>query len=612
MPSSLAARTRPTARSWRAVAVVTLAVALVLPVGASSGASQPMATPMVRQLAWWADGNAAGLTSLTTRLRAAGASVVARLSIADAVVVEVPSTWQAPRGVATAADRPMSVAGNADDSQPGVRHGEQGPGNASDDSFDGDGVTVAVVDTGVADVADLAGSVEHVNVSGAPRGDGYGHGTFLAGLIASSGASSGGLYRGVAPKANILDVQVAAADGSTSLLRVLAGLQAVAERARRDDSLRVVNLSLSADDPGFSGIDPLSRAVESLWARGLVVLVAAGNDGPNDGTVSVPGTDPAVITVGALDDGGTRTRSDDVVAPFSARGNAAAPNVKPDLVAPGVSTIGLRAPGSIVDTEHPTARVGSANFRGSGTSMATAIASGTVAGLLSELPNLDPDDVKGALMRGAYEITGDRTATGAGGLDLRGATAAVEQMSQDRQQWSGRTVAAVYDRFATAWRNGSRSDATAAWLQLPLGLRAQVAAAWATSVAGSSDATDEQAVRARAWAQDGELGADWVARTWAARTWAARTWAADDWAARTWAARTWASDNWAARTWAARTWAADDWAARTWAARTWSGDDWAARTWAARTWAADDWAARTWAARTWSARTWAFAEWDTS
>jgi serine protease AprX len=602
MPSSLAARTRPTARSWRAVAVATLAVALVLPVSASSGAAQPTATPMVRQLAWWADGSAAGLTSLTTQLRASGASVVARLSIADAVVVEVPSTWRAPMGVATAADQPMRVAGDADDSQPGVRDGGQGPGNGSDDSFDGDGVTVAVVDTGVADVPDLRGSVQHVNVSGAPRGDGYGHGTFLAGLIASSGASSGGLYRGVAPKADILDVQVAAADGSTSLLRVLAGLQAVAERARRDDSLRVVNISLSADDPGISGIDPLSRALESLWARGLVVLVAAGNDGPNDGTVSIPGTDAAVITVGALNNAGTLTRSDDVVASFSARGNPANPNVKPDLVAPGVSTVGLRAPGSIVDTEHPTARVGSANFRGSGTSMATAVASGAVAGLLSELPNLDPDDVKGALMQGAYDIPGDRTATGAGGLDVRGAKAAVQQLSQDRQAWSGRTVAGAYDRFANAWRRGSRNEATTAWLQLPLGLRTQVAAAWATSVAGNTDATDEQAVQARTWAQDGDLGGGWLARTWAARTWAG-----DDWAARTWAARTWATDDWAARTWAARTWAA-----RTWAARTWAGDDWAARTWAARTWAADDWSARTWAARTWAARTWAFADWDTS
>jgi serine protease AprX len=569
MPPSCPAPLRPTARSWRAVAVATLAVAMVLPASASPGATEPVAVPMVQQLAWWAGGTAAGMNNLTAELRTAGASVVGRLSLANAVVVEVPNTWQAPVGIATAADQPMNVAGTADSSaQPVARNGPLA-GAGSDDSFDGDGVTVAILDTGVADVPDLRGSVEHVNVSGAAKGDGYGHGTFLAGLIASSGVSSNGLYRGVAPKANILDVQVAAPDGSTSLLRVLAGLQVIAERARRDDSLRVVNISLSADNPGTAGIDPLSRALESLWARGLVVVVAAGNDGPNPGTVTVPGTDPAVITVGALDTLTTPSRSDDVVAPFSARGGAGDPNVKPDLVADGVSTVGLRAPGSVIDTQHPTARVGSANFRGSGTSMATAAASGEVAGLLSELPDLDPDDVKAALMQGAYDVPGDRTASGAGGLDVVGAKAAAEQLSHDRQHWSGRAVTAAYDRFATAWRNGSRSEATTAWLQLPVELRAQVATAWATAVAGNDDATDAQVARARAWARDDDLGAGWVARTWAARTWAGDDWAARTWAARTWAARTWAARTWAARTWAARTWAADDWAARTWAFAGW-------------------------------------------
>jgi serine protease AprX len=597
MPTSFAAPVRPTVRrrEWQALTVVALAVALVLPATASAGSTAPAAGPVVHQLAYGADGSGAGLTSLSATLRAVGATVVSRLSIADAVVVEVPSTWQAPVGVATAPDSAMTVAGNADSSQPS---NSQGPfaGPSAGASFDGNGITVALVDTGVADVPDLRGSVTHVNVSGGPRGDGYGHGTFLAGLIASSGASSNGLYQGIAPAANILDVQVAAADGSTSLLKVLAGLQVVAERARRDDSIRVVNLSLSADDPGTTEIDPLSRAVEALWNRGLVVVVAAGNDGPDAGTVTIPGTDPAVITVGALDDKGTMTRSDDVVAPFSARGIAGDPAMKPDLVADGVSTVGLRAPGSIIDTQHPTARVGTANFRGSGTSMASAVAAGQVAGLLSVLPDLDPDDVKAALTSGANDLPGDVTATGAGGVDLVGAKAAAQRLSQDRQQWSGRNVGAAYNRFAAAWGNGSQSDATAAWLQLPLSLRAQVAKAWGNAVAANIDATDAQVFQARTWANATDLGANWLARTWAARTWAG-----DNWAARTWAARTWATDNWAARTWAARTWAA----------RTWAGDDWSARTWAARTWAADDWSARTWAARTWAARTWAFADWGT-
>jgi serine protease AprX len=589
MTSLFSARIRPV-RSWRALAGASLAVALVLPVGATSGSAGstagPVAAPLVRQLAFWADGSAAGVSSLTARLRSTGATVVSRLSIADAVVVEVPSSWQPPAGVATAADRPMNVAGNADSSTPPAQRSGTGSARGSADSFDGDGVTVAVVDTGVADVPDLRGSVQHVNVSGAPRGDGYGHGTFLAGLIASSGASSGGLYRGVAPQAGILDVQVAAADGSTSLFRVLAGLQAVADRARRDDTLRVVNLSLSADDPGAPGIDPLSRALEGLWNRGLVVVVAAGNDGPDAGTVSVPGTDPAVITVGALDSSGTPARGDDVVAPFSARGIAGDPYAKPDLVAPGVSTVGLRAPGSVIDTDHPTARVGSANFRGSGTSMATAIASGDVAGLLSVLPDLDPDDVKDALTHGAYAIPGDATATGAGGIDLVGAKAAAQQMSQDHAQWAGRAVSGAYDRFAAAWQSGSRSAAMTAWLQLPASLRVRVAEAWAASVADNGLADEDQAATAHSWATDPDLGAAWLSRSWASRSWASL-----DWASRSWASRSWASRSWASRSWASRSWADDDWASRSWASRSWASRSWASRSWASRSWAVDGWGA---------------------
>jgi serine protease AprX len=588
MPSSLSASFRP-ARSWRVAAVAAVAVALLMPASASSGASAPTTSPTVRQLAFWADGGAAGLTSLAAELRTSGAKVVSRLTVADAVVVEVPSTWQPPVGVATAGDRAMNVAGNADTStQPAQRSGT-GSGNGSADSFDGDGVTVAIVDTGVADVPDLRGSVQHVNVSGAAKGDGYGHGTFLAGLIASSGASSGGLYRGVAPKADILDVQVAAADGSTSLFRVLAGLQAVADRARRDDSLRVVNLSLSADDPGASGIDPLSRALEGLWNRGLVVVVAAGNDGPDAGTVSVPGTDPAVITVGALDTLRTVSRSDDVVAPFSARGIAGDPNAKPDLVAPGVSTVGLRAPGSVIDTDHPTARVGSANFRGSGTSMATAVASGDIAGLLSVLPDLDPDDVKDALTQGAYAVPGDRTATGAGAIDLVAAKAAAQRMTQDHAQWAGKDVSAAYDRFAAAWQSGSRSAAMTAWLQLPASLRARVADAWASSVSDDGLADENQAATAHRWASDSDLGAAWLSRSWASRSWATLDWASRSWASRSWASRSWASRSWASRSWASRSWADDDWASRSWASRSWASRSWASRSWASRSWAADDW-----------------------
>ena len=547
--SSVQAVSRP----WTVAAVLAVAVSLALP-AAAGGVAAPEVAPSVRQVAWWADDLAGtgGMDALTTRLRASGASVVRRLPLASSVVVDVPGSWRPPTGVRTTVDRPMTVLGTKDHS---ARSKTQpaGPPAASPTSSDGSGVTVALVDTGVADVAELP-TIAHVNVSGAPTGDGFGHGTFLAGIIAGNGSASDGRYAGIAPGARILDVQVAAADGSTSLLRVLAGLQVVADRARHDDSLRVVNLSLSAGDPGASGLDPLSRAVESLWARGLVVIVSAGNDGPGPATVTVPGTDAAVITVGALDDMGTTSRADDVVATFSARGVAGDPDAKPDLVAPGVKVVGLRAPGSVIDTQYPAGRVGESNFRGSGTSMATAVASGAAAGLLAALPDLDPDEVKLALTQGAYALPGGHEATGAGGLDAAGARLAADRLVQERRLWSEAAVTAQYQRFAEAWQNGSSEEATAAWMELPLALRAQVADAWATSVAADGRADEIQAATARAWAGDRDLGAGWLSRSWASRSWVA-----EDWASRSWASRSWAADDWASRSWASRSWAAGEW-----------------------------------------------------
>jgi serine protease AprX len=569
--------------TWRAAAAVAVALILAATVGSPATGSAAAPAPTVPQIAWWSDGTGTSLDDLASVLQAAGATVVERLSVASAVVVNVPRGWHAPRGVAAAPDQALRVAstGSTSAEASAVRTTVAG-----DDSSTGDGVTVALVDTGVASVADLRGSVQHVNVSGAAAGDGFGHGTFLAGLIASSGASSKGLYRGVAPKADILDVQVAAPDGSTSLLRVLAGLQVVADRARRDDSLRVVNLSLSADSADAGrGIDPLSRALEALWDRGLVVIVAAGNEGPNPGTVTLPGTDPAVITVGAVDENTTGDHADDSVAPFSSRG-AVASN-KPDLVAPGVAVVGLRAPGSVIDTTYPAGRVGSANFRGTGTSMAAAVASAAVARLLSVQPDLQPDDVKQALAEGAYDLPGDRTATGAGGLDLSGARAAAQQLTRDQQKWAGKDVSAAMERFAAAWQKGSKSEALAAWSQLPVGLRARAAAAWATAVAGDAEADDEQVAQARRWARDKDLGVGWLARTWSARSWSDVDWAARSWSARTWSARTWSARSWSARSWSARSWSARSWSARSWSARSWSARSWSARSWSVAGWGTD-------------------------
>jgi serine protease AprX len=289
------------------------------------------------------------------------------------------------------------------------------------EGIDGDGVTVAVVDTGIAKVADLSGRViGGVDFSGGsnPYNDEFGHGTFVAGLIAGNGASSGGQYKGVAPKAKLVSVKIAGADGSSDVSHVLAAMQWTVSY-RSEFGIRAVNLSLGTDSTQTYHLSPLNAAVERAWDSGIVVTVSSSNNGPGAGTVSKPGDDPLVVTVGALDDKGTPGRGDDVMAGFSGQGPTTADGlVKPDLVASGRSVVSLRAPGSAIDDAYPGSRVGSAYFKGSGTSFSTAVTSGAVALLLEREPALTPDQVKARLLGTAGTgPVGDPNVDGAGSLD---------------------------------------------------------------------------------------------------------------------------------------------------------------------------------------------------
>jgi len=290
------------------------------------------------------------------------------------------------------------------------------------EGVDGEGITVAVVDTGIAKVADLSGRVVGgVDFSGGndPYKDEFGHGTFVAGLIAGNGASSGGQYKGVAPKAKLVSIKIAGADGSSDVSHVLAAMQwAVSFRA--DYGIRVINLSLGTNSTQSYHLSPLNAAVERAWDNGIVVTVSASNtETPGPGTITKPADDPLVISVGASDDKGTPGQGDDVMAGFSGQGPTAADGLtKPDLVAPGRSVISLRAPGSAIDAAYPGSRVGSAYFKGSGTSFSTAITSGVAALLLEREPALTPDQVKARLLSttGAGPI-GNPNIDGHGTLD---------------------------------------------------------------------------------------------------------------------------------------------------------------------------------------------------
>jgi serine protease AprX len=285
----------------------------------------------------------------------------------------------------------------------------------------GRGVGVAVIDTGIAgDVPDfqtpksgsrvIASAV--TNPCAKDANDQYGHGTHVAGLIAGNSLVypvthwNHGKYMGVAPRANLVSVKVSDDDGNTTVLDVIYGIQfAVDNKAAY--GIRVVNLSLSSTVAESYRTDPLDAAVESAWFSGLVVVTAAGNEGTtNDGVTFAPANDPWVITAGALDDKGTFTRLDDVLAPWSSRGLTQDGVAKPEVLAPGARLVSTLAPNSDFARLCPECIVDGKYFRAGGTSMSSAVVSGAAALLVEAHPDWSPAQVKGALVSKLVDVPG--------------------------------------------------------------------------------------------------------------------------------------------------------------------------------------------------------------
>jgi serine protease AprX len=302
-------------------------------------------------------------------------------------------------------------------------------------SLKGQGVTVAIVDSGINHQSDLAGSdgsgpsrviadvVLTASGGGALTTDSWGHGTHVAGIIGGNGAASYGAQIGMAPQVNLVNVKVGNDQQGITTADVVTGLQWVYDNAARYN-IRIVNLSVSSTLAESYHTSPLDAAVELLWFKGIVVVVAGGNNGQtNSGVLYPPANDPFVISVGALDDRGTPDNRDDVLAPFSAYGVTMDGINKPDLVAPGTNIISLLAnTKAILAKDHPDHFVdGFAGaqdyyFRMSGTSMSSAVVAGGIALLLQDEPGLTPDQVKHRLLSTARQVT--YSGAGAGVLDI--------------------------------------------------------------------------------------------------------------------------------------------------------------------------------------------------
>ncbi|CDQ20596.1 S8 family peptidase [Halobacillus karajensis] len=286
----------------------------------------------------------------------------------------------------------------------------------------GKGVNIAVVDTGVYPHQDLTQpenrliAFKDVVNNREEAYDDNGHGTHCAGDAAGNGFASNDKYQGPAPEAGIIGVKVLNQMGSGSLSTIIAGIQWCIDH-KEEYQIDILSLSLGAAADESDCDDPLVQIVDQAWESGIVVIVAAGNSGPDQRTVATPGISSKVITVGAVDDRNTVERSDEQIASFSSRGPACGEDSKPDLVTPGVNIVSLRSPGSYLDKTSKSNRVEDDYFNLSGTSMATPICAGVAALILQEHPEYTPDQVKQQLLAGAVDIGLPPYVQGAGYLD---------------------------------------------------------------------------------------------------------------------------------------------------------------------------------------------------
>ncbi len=415
-----------------------------------------------------------------TRLTALGADITRRLPFIHAVALRLPS-----RNLRSLAALPFVTHLSADSM---VKKSDAFTEGASGDAqayqqygLTGQGVIVAVLDSGVAPSGDLGSRLYNVIsfVPGDPSTtDKCGHGTHVAGIVAGSGQNSSGpgfkqTFHGIARGAYIAGVRVLDQTGQGTVSSVLAGIQYVVQVKQQYNYTAPVVMNLSLGHPVGESYttDPLCQGVEAAWKAGIVVVCAAGNSGrlntkntagaANEGwgtaygSIQSPGNDPYVITVGASKnmDG---LHNHDRIATYSSRGPSRLDLIlKPDIIAPGNKVISLNDPGSYLATTYavkdqvPMAYYETGAVSGlsadymqlSGTSMAAPVVAGAAALLLQKYPTLTPDTVKARLMVSADKWAApdasgnpkgatDPCTYGAGYLDIPAALASTVTTTQ--------------------------------------------------------------------------------------------------------------------------------------------------------------------------------------
>jgi serine protease AprX len=509
--------------------------------------------------------------------RRGGRICLAVLGVASASLVFAGVSWGAHKASSVAynpATDPYSMYNLA---------GQMGARAWWNAGYTGQGVDVAVIDTGVAPVRGLDStdkvvygpdlSLESQDPS-LLNYDTNGHGTFMAGLIAgnSFGFTPASSYRGIAPDARIVSLKVATADGGADVTQVIAAIDWVVQHAQDPGfNIRVINLSYGTLSGAPYETDPLAYAAEQAWEHGIVVVAAAGNTGgaPGPGRgLSDPAYDPYIIGVGAYNTMGTNSRLDDVVSSFSARSDGCDGCKDPDLVAPGTHMQGLRVPDSYIDQNHPEGRINGRYFRGSGTSEAAAITSGVVALLLQKYPDLTPDEVKAMLTDSAMSIPGfSADYQGSGAINLR----ALALEADPNADGSG--GAADAQSFTPATGTGSVEDSRGTDHLTMDGV----------TLTGEQDIFG-QPFDSSAMAQAEADASSWSGGVWNGNIWSGSSWSGDTWDSAVWAGSSWSGSSWSGSSWSDNSWSGSSWSGSSWSGSSWSGSSWSSNVWAGLGW----------------------------
>ena len=579
-------------RKRRAVGAIATAASMLLAAGALSALVQ--AAPQYESVIVRAQ---PGQTAVAGQaITAAGGHVQQTIGLINAVVAEVPTTHVQELGASTGV---AQVTLNASVQLLGSSYSSLGSFNPAADvnsmysiegmdgahaywdaGYTGQGVGVALIDSGVTPVDGLSTPGKVVNGpdlsfdsqhSSLEYLDSFGHGTHMAGIIAgrdteatSVSSSDTTHFLGMAPDAQIVSVKVANGHGQTDVSQVLSAIDWVVQHQHDNGmNIRVLNLSYGTDSSQSYVLDPLAYAAEQAWDHGIVVVVAAGNSGNSSDGMEDPAIDPYVIAVGAADTENTTSVRLHQPATFTSEGDGTR---NPDLSAPGVHIPSLRVPGSFIDQQFgATATVADRLFLGSGTSQAAAVVSGAAALLLSQRPGLTPDQVKALLDGNTNSMLGRTAVKGSGELNL------------------GAVLDAATPNAVQTWpqSNGTGS------IEASRGSH-HVAATGGAALTGEHDifghAVSTQALAAAehngtAWNRGSFNGASWSGASWSGASWSGASWSGASWSGAWWSGASWSGASWSGASWSGASWSGASWSGASWSGASWSGASWSDSDW---------------------------------